>query len=488
MREIISRLKNFCMGSLRFLGVGSRRHGFSRSSPSRKTDPLPLIEVKAEDSLTEEGESMFPEIRFLKDNLKTSSRGDAVAKVQSAIGSLLDRSDWISAETFFHEFQEVFQENASDLGIVKNAFVAFSERLLDLPESFEVITILNRLQYFSWFDSLGEVNRKKGYIAENMARFSQGGEIFELQKARLFYRKAHLPKEVERIQAILSEKVRSFKHFAPMPLPEGFCNSTQEEIRKILEEWGRQTNEVRWISLVIDHYGIRPSPPRDMSPSRDIFPSGLLHDLGVIQGFGVSSDGRTNSGTMAKPFERDEDSSWEFCFRLFLSAFVAEFSKWLTSQDEGQPVHGKLISSLRTQLSWDDNSIQHFNAGLAGWLNGFPEIALSFWLPYFESALRLRLADLGEDIISPKEKPGIEDFVGFDGLLNRAGNHYEERTVRYWRKIFSTEQGLGWNLRNDFCHGLLPMKTMKEYEYSFAVLIAYLFLLQPILGADKKPC
>ena len=115
--------------------------------------------------------------------------------------------------------------------------------------------------------------------------------------------------------------------------------------------------------------------------------------------------------------------------------------------------------------------------GIAAWVSGCPQAAMSFWLPFFESALRYRLGKLGEDIINPQPRPGIEDFIIFDNLLKKATNHYEERTVEYWRMIFSKHNGLGWNLRNAFCHGILPLSAMKVNTYSLAVFLAYLFLL-----------
>lgn len=430
---------------------------------------------------------MFPEIQFLRDNLETESRGDAIKRLRQKISSLLEASDWKNAEDFFQEFHETFKGSGSNLGIVKDDFRNLVGKLLTLIPDVEAVVRLNRLQDFSWFDALDDADLKKGYIAEHLATFSQGGgEIFELQKARSFYRKAQRPKDVSRIQGILSERVRSFNLWTPIVPPRELVASIQEGAKKYLDTWLGQDDETRLSLLILDHFGVRSTVSETENIGKDLFSSGFLQDLGGIQTVGVSSDGRTNSGEMAKPFERDNFSSWDYCHRLFSGVFSDEVKKWLARKDGELQVCGKVSATLRQHLSWDENSTEHFNEGLAGWMHGFPQVALSFWLPYFESVLRHRMADLGEDIISPRERAGIEDFVMFENLLSKALNHYDETTVRYWRWAFSTENGLGWNLRNNFCHGLLPIQVMRADVYPLAVLLAYLFLLQPVSSIQSE--
>ena len=134
---------------------------------------------------------------------------------------------------------------------------------------------------------------------------------------------------------------------------------------------------------------------------------------------------------------------------------------------------------MKDRLDWDENATEFFMQGLSAWIDGYPHVALAFWLPSFESALRSRLANFGEDVVNPEKKMGIENFVMFDGLLTKALIHYDERTVEYWRLLLSTRNGLGWNLRSDFCHGVLPIAAMRTEIYSLAMFIAYLLLLYP---------
>jgi len=142
---------------------------------------------------------------------------------------------------------------------------------------------------------------------------------------------------------------------------------------------------------------------------------------------------------------------------------------------------------LKEHLNWDENSTDHFMEGLTAWMTGYSHVALSFWLPFFENALRVRIAALGEDVVSPKERTGIEDFVVFDTLLKKALNHYPARTVEFWRKVFTTRNGLGWNLRNSFCHGILPYAAMKNPVYSVAVFLSILFLISKKSADDSNP-
>ena len=50
---------------------------------------------------------MFKEIKNLKDNLETESRGDAVGNVKTKIQELLQEEDWKNAQTFLIEYEIV---------------------------------------------------------------------------------------------------------------------------------------------------------------------------------------------------------------------------------------------------------------------------------------------------------------------------------------------------------------------------------------------
>lgn len=423
-------------------------------------------------------EEIFQEIQNLKANLQTGMRGEAIRLLRERFSSLLENCDWAGAENFFRDFHQEFCDDSSSLGIVKGEFNRLVDKLITRIPDFQSVVRLNRLMDFSWFDLVEDANYKRGWISEHLARFSQRGELIELRKARRWYRLAQRHEDTRRVQAVISEKAKSFNIWAPNLPPDHLVESIRHAAEESRQKWLDQSSEIRMEWLIYDGFGIRPSPPNRKGPCGNIFSSGLLEELGVISSIEVSSDGRISFEKSVPLYERIDFESWDFCHRTFLDSLTHEIKSWLLTQENEAQVYERVSSTLQQRLEWDENLSQHFNAGLTGWISGLPEIALSFWLPFFEAALRLRLVELGENVVSSRERMGVEDFATFDSLLNKALGHYEDSTVRYWRRVFSTENGLGWNLRNDFCHGLLPMKAMRLEMLPLAVFFAFLFLLQ----------
>jgi hypothetical protein len=424
----------------------------------------------------------FPEISFLKQNLDAPGRGDAVRIVKEKLSMILAAKDWKKAEDFFFNYRQSFAGNDSVMNIVKSEFDKFVSNLMQIGQNFEPIMQLNRMEQLFWFDNLADANYKKGYIAEHMATFAQGVvQIMKLQDARNHYRKAQRLADAARIQKALSTKVKAFKWtpFSENLPPNPAAEKLAKNIERCVKDWGNLPNEKRLAFLASDCAGIRPSPFREEAIRTDsIFTSGVLEQLGVIRTIGLSEkDGRVDAGQMATSPEQIHNQTGEFILVSFLRAFAVPIKDWLLAKEGEGYIYQIVGGTLTGHLGWTNDSTDHFMEGLTAWIGGYPQVALSFWLPFFETALRNQLANLGDDIINPEAKPGIENFIMFEGLLTKATKHYDVSTVEYWRKIFSTSNGLGWNLRNAFCHGFLPMQVMKQNLYSLAVLLAYLFLL-----------
>lgn len=428
---------------------------------------------------------MFEEIQFLKESLTSSRRGEAVSSAKIKVKEIIDVKNWQEAEAYFREYADTFDGDNSVLNILLNEFQNLVFTLMGINSDFATIMILNHLSNLPWFDKIEESEYKRGYVAEKMAPFGQGVvEILKLQEARNHYRKAHKGTDETRVQEILSTKVKSFTwaHTAPTNLKNPALAKLRQMVADGLKTWQAESNQNRMCMLASDSFSIRPSPYREQAPKRgqDPFLTGFLEQVGVIQTVGLSSDdGRVDGGRMAPPMERIHFQSFEQIILTFLEDFAVPVKEWLMLDEGENKIFQLLAGSLKKNLAWDENSIAYFMEGVIAWVSGYPQVTLSFWLPFFESVLRNRLSDLGEDIINPQPRPGIENFVMFETLLNKAEKHYEERTVEYWRLLLSTRNGLGWNLRNEFCHGLLPLTVLKQDIYAFAVLLAYLFLLYP---------
>lgn len=424
----------------------------------------------------------FPEIVALKDALVTPERGEAVDAVKGKIAALLAASEWETTESFFRNYEETFRGENPVLGIINQEFRNLIDALLQTND-FESTIRLNRLQSFTWFHNLKEVEFKRGIISERLSNFSNGiGRLIKLQETRNYYRRANRQEDASRIQQMLSARVREID-FGPsitLPADSPIAAEINEMIQHSLNLWQTVENDQKLDYLAGDFSGVRPTPfdPNQPGPT-NLFASGLLEEAGIIQSIEVSpDDGRVDAGRTASTPERIHYLTGEMLLVAFLRELAEPVKNWLKAPYDGEHrVYQRIGGFLKAYLTWDDDAIEKFMEGFSAWLSGHQHIALAFWIPLFEDSLRKILGDLGEDIISPQERPGIENFVLFDGLLGKAKDHFEEKTVEYWRHVFSTKSGLGWNIRNSFCHGLLPIRAMKSDILVLAVFKAFLFML-----------
>jgi hypothetical protein len=260
-----------------------------------------------------------------------------------------------------------------------------------------------------------------------------------------------------------------------------------EATQNALNRWKQADCHNKFSLLLSDFAYIRPEPyVPENDPDEDILVSGILEECDIMKSIGLSPvDGRITSGKMVSPKERIHYDSHTTLIELFLVAFLEPVKQWLNSKDNDDGVHQCVGGAFKQHLNWDDHIIEYFMEGMIAWLTGLPHVVLSFWLPFFENALRIQLATFGVDVICHQERTGLEDFVLFDNLLRKAEKHYPIKTVLYWRMIFSTQNGIGWNLRNTFCHGLLPLHALKNGKYVLAVFIAFIYLLAPVPNTDS---
>jgi hypothetical protein len=425
---------------------------------------------------------MLPEIALLNENLGTAKRGEAVTSIKRKLNAYIESQDWDTAIDFLREYSEVFSSHPTVLNIISTEFSILIDRLLSLASDFQAVMKLDYFSSMPWFEGIQESTLKRGKIAEWMADFGQGiTSIAKLQEARKHYRRVHAIEDEKRVQHQLSELVKkNVWSSGPVmrpdnPIYQKLLGHTQEAFNV----WKEADNRTKMNMLVHDFAGISPDPyTPDSQPTGDIFLSGILEEAGVIKTVGLSpEDGRVNAGPMASSRERIHSDATDAIIHCFLRQFSEPVVEWLHENERDSGVYQIIGGTLKQHLDWDENATGLFMEGLTAWMGKYPHVALSFWLPFFENALRMRLAALGEDVVSRKERTGIEDYIVFDTLLKKALNHYPDRTVAFWRKIFTTTNGLGWNLRNSFCHGILPYVAMKNPVYSLAVFISICFLI-----------
>jgi len=424
---------------------------------------------------------MFEEIQSLRDNLEPKLRGKAVDCIKKRIQELIKKKDWNQVSSFFSEYANIFTENIPLLNIIKQEFNSVIDALFKSGTSNETI-LLNHLQALPWFDDFTDSNYRRGCIAERMVEFSKSVliKISKLQEARTCYRNAHREDDVKRVQKILTDKVKSFRsntvQFSPVLQNNPCYVKSQEEILKKLKKWQDQNDEIKFWNLKSEFsdfiIAIFDTPLKTYNNMGSIMESFV-----VIKKVELSQDGRVNAGDVVSQGERNNYHINQNLLLTYLNVFSKPVKEWLSSQENDFQIVECVGETFKQHLNWDENSYEYFMHGINAWISGYPEVALSFWLPFFETALRNQLCSFGEDIINPNSRSGIEDFIIFDGLIKRAYKHYDRGIVEYWRTVFATPNGLGWNLRNEFCHGILPISIMKSDVSAFAVFNAYLLLI-----------
>lgn len=424
------------------------------------------------------------EIEFLKQNLATNLRGEAITNIKNKLSEMIELLDLDAAYNFFVEYEKMFVDEAKILNIISDKFAELLEKCKQFSNEFKTIIGIHSFERFYWFQNNPKKAFLKGYIAEQLSTYSSGvGKILQLREARTYYRKAHLKDDILRVQKELTKTVKEFEMASPVFIDEmnpAFLR-VKENTNECLNTWVSADNEKRFVMLVIDFSGIRPSPyDKNSIQNEDPLLSDFMTKCGIVQKVNMSGyDGRVNAGNTSSTNEEIHNDSQEHILLVFLQMFVTPMLTWLKSKDEtGSLIFNRIINSMQEHLDWDENTTSYFKDGLTAWLSGYCQMALALWLPFFEQALRNHLAEFGEDVINPSEKPGIEDFVVFENLLKKAEKYYDIRTITYWNKVFSTINGLGWNLRNSFCHGALPLNVLKQDVLGLAVLIAFFYLVQ----------
>lgn len=432
------------------------------------------------------------EIEFLKQNLSTNLRGEAITNIKNRLSEMIESFDLDTAYNFFIKYEKMFVDDTKILNIISDKFTELLEKCKQNSNEFKILIGMHSFERFYWFQNNPKKAFLKGYIAEQLSIHTFGvGKILQLREARAFYRKAHLKDDIIRVQQELTKAVKEFEFSSPVIIGEmsPATLKLKEITKKCLNIWVSADNEKRFVMLTIDFAGIRPSPyDKNSISNEDPLLADFMTECGIVQKVNLSGhDGRVNVGNSVTTREEIHNDSQEHILIVFLNEFVSPILEWLKSKDEtGSHVFNRIINSLQEHLDWDENITSYFTDGLTAWLSGYCQMALALWLPFFEQVLRHRLGEIGEDVINPSAKPGIEDFVVFENLLKKASNYYDVRTITYWNKLFSTINGLGWNLRNSFCHGALPLNVLKQDVIGLAVLIAFMYLLQkPVENSNE---
>jgi len=411
----------------------------------------------------------------LKDDLESNTsgrRGNAIAKLKEILKVSQGKDE-------HHEVLNFFIEINRDFSNIFGAFEEYLEptikQIIENPQKVRDLLDVLEILESDLGKKLEELNYKLGLVSEKLSKYYNPiSKTIMLRKARYYYRKSNDQKNEKRIQDLLSSMTKHVSQnvLKPIPVPKIYEEKIKNIVTIFIDGWKHQTLNEKIDDLINGiPYSLPKVEPNTINNLWDV-----MEKKGVITTQMISNDGRVSGNKIPSPTLRSEFYSWQFSFLYSCSLLKQALFDWLGENEDEIIVFEKIANIFIHKLDWDDNLSNTFNDGFAAFLDEKYSYCLSLWIPFFEHALRLSLIEKGESVLKEKEKIGIEDYVLLKGLLEKAKYHYPKEVIKYWRFVLSTSDGMGWNLRNDFTHGLLQYNQF-SYEYSFSVLLSYFFLL-----------
>ena len=123
--------------------------------------------------------------------------------------------------------------------------------------------------------------------------------------------------------------------------------------------------------------------------------------------------------------------------------------------------------------------------GLSAYLNGDFLKAIHVLIPQVEESLRNFLALIGiPPVKNVPRHPGITDVKSMNNVLEdaRVREKLPEDVWRYLTVLYV--ERIGFNLRNDLAHGLMPLEAFNEIIANW--VFHSLLILSPIRITSKK--
>ncbi|MDH5681730.1 MAG: DUF4209 domain-containing protein, partial [Spirochaetota bacterium] len=129
----------------------------------------------------------------------------------------------------------------------------------------------------------------------------------------------------------------------------------------------------------------------------------------------------------------------------------------MTLIDIHQPTTDEVIDHLFRAPAFTEDRREIIREGIKAYLNNNHIVAAHVLIPQIEHALR-HLIELMDRPIYKKGRNGLQRLILLDEILRDDAiiQYFGDDIIYYFRVLFT--ESLGWNLRNDTCHGFIPSK------------------------------
>ncbi len=340
----------------------------------------------------------------------------------------------------------------------------------------------------AWQD--GKRFKLDGKLFEQLSNYSDAlAKPMHLEKSRHSYFNGGDIENAERVARLKSECIRSCSvPLASTQLPEELEKQIRTCFETRLSAWTDLPATDKFCHLVHDIMGVIPAT-FDLEKAKSECDDPLLllmENSNVCSSILTDShSGRTSNATSpTSSFLRNDENCYRTLQRYTLTQFTQSFKEWLCSEEEAQMEDGatekiivlhKVIHAIQALAFFSDSTLKGLEDGLVAYVNGYYRYSLSVLLPLFEAALRDRVLAEGVWVIKHKEVMSLEEYLVFETVLTKSSQIFDDNCIEFFHKWFSTKKGVGLNLRNDHCHGILSHESYCDW-IATGTILSFIFL------------
>lgn len=435
-----------------------------------------------------------------------STRGKAISDAMAPIDSALHELDYNRAVEYLLTVSR-FALEIKDEKICSSFSRYFSQKFYTVVDQLETfLGTENEETFNSAFDLYHLLSSVWGENWQKGKRYKLEGNLFEqialysdalakpiyLEKSRQSYFKGGDIENAERIARLKSDCIRNSPFsFSSTPLPDDIADQIKHGFEKRLELWNSLPENDMFGHLVHDFFGVIPKAfdqKKAIAQCTDPLLVIMENSDICLSLTSEKHSGRTsNSSTPISNFLRNHENCNRTLQRCILSRFITPFKKWLCTEDivqledgteEKDLVLDNVIDAIIAYSFITESTAKGLKDGLVAFVNGYNRYALSVLIPLFEAALRERVLAEGIWVIKHKEVKSLEEYLVFETVLSKASQIFEDNLIEFFHKWFSTKDGVGLNLRNDHCHGIMHHESYCDW-ITTGTILCYFFLCQP---------
>lgn len=337
----------------------------------------------------------------------------------------------------------------------------------------------------------------EGKLFEEISKYSDElSKPMHLEKSRQSYFKGGDIENAERVARLKSECVKNCTiSFSKTQLPYELETQINEDFEKRLKLWYELPANDKFGHLVHDILGFIPNA-FDLNRAKAECNDPLLllreeSDICISMRRDRNTGRTSNSTAPISFFLQDYENFNRTLQRYTLTLFTKPLKEWLCTEvflemQDGNHVTAtvlhQVLQAIKDNSFVSESTLHGLEEGLVAYVNGYYRYSLSVLLPLFEGALRERVISEGLWVIKHEESESLEKYFGLEKVMEKSVHIFGSNLLEFFNKWFSTKDGVGLNLRNDHCHGILPHESYCDWIATGTVL-CYFFLCQP----KKRP-